>query len=65
MFVRRDGRARFVPCEFGVIGESMDVEILAGLKEGDEVVSGPFQALRTLQEWDRVELDESRGKKGQ
>ncbi|MFN9706517.1 MAG: secretion protein HlyD, partial [Planctomycetota bacterium] len=65
VFVRRDGRARFVPCDFGVIGESMDVEVLAGLKEGDEVVSGPFQALRTLQEWDRVELDESRGKKAQ
>lgn len=65
VFVRRDGRARFVPCEFGVIGETMDVEVLAGLQEGDEVVSGPFQALRTLKEWDRVELDEKRGKKGQ
>jgi HlyD family secretion protein len=65
VFVRRDGRARFVPCEFGVIGETMDVEVLGGLREGDEVVSGPFQALRTLKEWDRVELDEKRGKKGQ
>jgi HlyD family secretion protein len=64
VFVRRDGRARFVPCTFGVIGESMDVEVLSGLKEGDEVVSGPFQALRTLKEWDRVELDDARMKKG-
>jgi HlyD family secretion protein len=64
VFVRRDGRARFVPCTFGVIGESMDVEVLSGLQEGDEVVSGPFQALRTLAEWDRVELDDARMKKG-
>jgi len=65
VFVRRGGRARFVPCEFGVIGETMDVEVLAGLQEGDEVVSGPFQALRTLKEWDHIELDEKRGKKSQ
>jgi HlyD family secretion protein len=65
VFVRRDGRARFVPCEFGVIGETMDVEVKSGLKEGDEVISGPFQALRTLKEWDRVDLDDKRGKKAQ
>lgn len=65
VFVRRDGRARFVPCEFGVIGETMDVEVKSGLKEGDEVIGGPFQALRTLKEWDRVELDDKRGKKAQ
>lgn len=65
VFVRRDGRARFVPCEFGVIGETMDVEVKAGLQQGDEVISGPFQALRTLKEWDRVELDDKRGKKAQ
>lgn len=63
VFVRRDGRAFFQPCEFGVIGDTMDVEVLAGLKEGDEVISGPFQVLRTLKEWDRVELDPKRAKK--
>ena len=63
VFVRRDGRARFQPVELGVIGESMDVEVLSGLQEGDEVISGPFQVLRTLKEWDRVELDPKRTKK--
>lgn len=63
VFVRRDGRAFFQPCEFGVVGETMDVEVLAGLQEGDEVISGPFQVLRTLKEWDRVELDPKRTKK--
>ena len=60
VFVRRDGRARFLPVTFGVIGETQDVEVLAGLAEGDEVISGPNAALRTLKEWDRVELDEKR-----
>ncbi|MFN8825687.1 MAG: HlyD family secretion protein [Planctomycetota bacterium] len=60
VFVRRDGRARFLPVTFGVIGETQDVEVLAGLTEGDEVITGPNAALRTLKEWDRVELDEKR-----
>jgi hypothetical protein len=45
---------------FGVIGETQDVEVLAGLAEGDEVITGPNSALRTLKEWDRIELDEER-----
>ena len=65
VFVRRDGRAHFVPATFGVIGDTMDVEVLSGLQEGDEVISGPFQALRTLKVWDRVELDEKRMAAGQ
>lgn len=60
VFVRRDGRAHFVPVTFGVIGETQDVEVLAGLVEGDEVVLGPNAVLRTLKEWDRIELDEKR-----
>lgn len=66
VFVRRDGRARFQPVQVGVIGDTMDVEVLSGLNDGDEVISGPFQVLRTLKEWDRVELDEKRkaGRRG-
>jgi HlyD family secretion protein len=60
VFVRRDGRARFLPVTFGVIGESQDVEVLAGLVEGDEVVLGPNSVLRTLKEWDHIALDEKR-----
>lgn len=63
VFVRRDGRTHFQPVELGVIGESMDVEVLGGLQEGDEVISGPFQVLRTLKEWDRVEIDPKRTNK--
>jgi len=60
VFVLRDGRVRFQPIKAGVIGESMDVEVLEGLVVGDEVVSGPNAVLRSLKDWDRVEIDDSR-----
>jgi HlyD family secretion protein len=60
VFLRRDGRAHFTPVDTGVIGDTMDVEVLGGLQLDVEVISGPFQVLRTLQEWDRVELDQKR-----
>lgn len=63
VFLRRNDRAYFQVCEFGVIGEKMDIEVKAGLEEGDEVISGTYQVLRTLKEWDRVELDPKRVKK--
>lgn len=59
VFVMRDGRAHFRPVELGIIGD-MDVEVLAGLEEGETVVIGPIKALRTLEEWDHIEIDEER-----
>ena len=59
VFVMVDGRARFRPVKTGITGD-MDIEVLSGLQEGDEVVSGPYQALRTLKVWDRIAIDEKR-----
>jgi HlyD family secretion protein len=59
VFLLQDGRARFRPVESGITGE-MDIEILDGLAPGDVVVIGPYQALRTLREWDRIAIDEQR-----
>jgi HlyD family secretion protein len=59
VFLLRDGRARFRPVKTGITGE-MDIEVLAGLEPGDVVVSGPYQALRTLKEWDRLAVDEKK-----
>lgn len=60
VYVRREGRVHFQPVRFGVIGDRQDIEVLEGLREGDEVISGPYQVLRTLKPWDRVELDKKR-----
>ncbi len=59
VFLLLDGRAHFRPVKTGITGD-MDIEVLSGLKVGDEVVSGPYQALRTLKEWDRIAIDEAK-----
>lgn len=40
-------RAKFVPITTGITGVT-DIESLNGLKEGDEIVIGPYKTLRTL-----------------
>ena len=40
-------RAKFAPVTTGITG-STDIEVLAGLKEGDEIVTGPYKTLRGL-----------------
>lgn len=48
VFVLRAGKAVWVPVEVGVAGEQY-FEVKRGVKEGDEVVSGPFDAIRELE----------------
>lgn len=59
VFLLHEGRARFRPVRTGITGD-MDIEVLDGLQAGDVVVTGPYQALRTLKEWDRIALDPKR-----
>ncbi|MBM4060838.1 MAG: biotin/lipoyl-binding protein [Planctomycetes bacterium] len=56
VFLLVDGRARFRPLVQGIQGD-MDLEVLEGLQAGDEVVIGPYQELRKLEEWDRIAVD--------
>jgi HlyD family secretion protein len=57
VFVVADGRAKFVPVTSGVIG-GLDIEV-RGVAEGTPVISGPYQALRELQ--DGVPVETSTG----
>ena len=59
VFLLVDGLARFRPVKTGITGD-MDIEVLGGLKDGEEVIIGPFKALRKLSEWDRVEIDKKK-----
>lgn len=59
VFLLVNGYARFRPVKTGITGD-MDIEVLDGLKEGEEVIIGPFKALRKLSEWDRVEIDKKK-----
>jgi HlyD family secretion protein len=47
VFVVRAGKAHFVPVEVGIVGKE-HFEVLRGLSEGDSVVAGPYEAIRTL-----------------
>lgn len=49
VFVITEGRAYFTPVEVGIAGQEY-FEVLSGLAEGDSVVSGPYQVVRTLEE---------------
>jgi len=56
VFVIRNGKAEFVPVETGIVGVT-DIEITKGLKEGDEIVTGSYKALRTLRPYAPVKVD--------
>ncbi len=57
VFVHRDGRVQFTPVKIGIAGEQY-FEVLEGLKEGDEVVIGPFDQVRDMLDQDRVRIRE-------
>jgi HlyD family secretion protein len=55
VFVVRDGTVEFVPVKTGIAGDRY-FEVLSGLRPGDRVVTGPFNAVRQLRDGDRVRL---------
>jgi HlyD family secretion protein len=57
VFVLRDGVVIFTPVEVGIAGERY-FEVLSGLTEGDEVVTGPYSEVRELEEGDVVTIAE-------
>jgi HlyD family secretion protein len=55
VFVVRDGRAEFVPVKTGIAGDK-HFEVLSGLAEGDQVITGPFANVRNLQDQGQVKI---------
>jgi HlyD family secretion protein len=49
-------RAEFVPVTTGVTGAT-DIEVLGGLKEGDQIVTGRYRILRALKSGTAVKVD--------
>ena len=62
VFVIRNGRAQFVPVQTGITGTT-DIEVLDGLKEGDEIVTGSYKVLRTMKPDTRVKINNTAPKK--
>ena len=61
MFVLRNGLAEFVPVKTGIAGDKY-FEVLSGLKDGDQVITGPFTSVRNLKDGDPVKLEEKKDK---
>ena len=64
VFVIRTKKAMFVPVSTGITGTS-DIEVLDGLKEGDEVITGSYKVLRSLRPGSSVKIDNSVPKKAE
>jgi HlyD family secretion protein len=62
VFVIRNKKAEFVPVTTGITGTS-DIEVLNGLNDGDEVITGSYKVLRTLRSGSSVKIDNSAPKK--
>jgi len=62
VFAVRDGKAVFTPVRTGIAGEK-HFDVLEGLAEGDEVVTGNFAALRKLKNGDPVNVKKTDSKK--
>ena len=62
VFVVQEGKAVFRAVKTGIIGDS-DIEIIEGVKDGDEIVIGSYRTLRTLKN-DALLKVEVQGAKG-
>ena len=62
VFVIRNRKAEFMPVDTGITGTT-DIEVLKGLKDGDEIVTGSYKVLRTMRPGAGVKVDNTVPKK--
>jgi HlyD family secretion protein len=56
VFLLRSGRAEFVAIKVGIAGDKY-FEALSGLKDGDQVITGPYNSVRSLTDGTQVKID--------
>jgi HlyD family secretion protein len=61
VFLLEGNRAKVVPVKTG-ISDGTRVELLSGIKAGQQVIVGPYTALRALEDGDEVKVVEGEGK---
>lgn len=61
VFVHDKGEVKFAPVTTGLSGDS-SVEIVTGLKEGQQIVTGPFKALREIKDGSKVKEQKEKDK---
>ncbi|MBI5282110.1 MAG: efflux RND transporter periplasmic adaptor subunit [Candidatus Solibacter usitatus] len=56
VFVIKSGQAEFREVKTGITG-STDIEVLSGVKEGEEIITGSYKVIRTLRNQAKVKVD--------
>ena len=56
VFVVANGKATFRKVETGITGDT-DIEVLSGLHEGDQIITGTYQVIRTIANDAQVKVD--------
>jgi HlyD family secretion protein len=56
VFVIANNKAEFRKVETGITGAT-DIEVLSGLKDGDEIITGSYQIIRTIRNAAQVKVD--------
>ena len=56
VFVFRNGKAEFLPIKMGIAGDRY-FEVVSGLKDGDQVITGPYNSVRGMADGDLVKVD--------
>jgi HlyD family secretion protein len=62
VYIVKDGKAEFVVVKTGITGDT-DIEVLEGLKEADQIVTGPFRQLRNLKSGTAVKQETTKANK--
>jgi HlyD family secretion protein len=56
VFVVKNGTAQFREVKTGITGTT-DIEVLSGLSEGEEIITGSYRVIRTLRNQAKVKID--------
>lgn len=56
VFVVNNGKAEFRQVKTGITGAT-DMEVLGGLEQGDQIITGSYQVIRTIRNEARVKID--------
>ena len=59
VFLVRDGKAEFLPIKMGIAGDKY-FEVLGGMKDGDQVITGPYNSVRGMADGVLVKVDNTK-----
>jgi HlyD family secretion protein len=63
VFVHQNGTVKFETVKTGLSGDSM-IELVSGAKEGQQIITGPFRALREIKDGTKVKEQKDAGTDG-